>query len=153
MARPLTHLTHGISTRRPFHPANLRKEEAWPEPCHPYQQHPVATTQPRTLRSTPQGNIELMPKKDVLYFKPVPRLEHVGDKCARSAPSKTTVMSSRLFAVPVPALLAPMLQSDDGCYRPGPVKTPIRMIWTALPITSAARRSPLGPRGITHSSQ
>ena len=23
MARPLTHLTHGISTRRPFHPANL----------------------------------------------------------------------------------------------------------------------------------
>ena len=35
------------------------------------------------VRSTPQGNIELMPKKDVLHFKPVPRLEHVGDKCPK----------------------------------------------------------------------
>jgi hypothetical protein len=28
---------------------------------------------------TSQGNIELMPKKQVLDFKPAPRLEKVGD--------------------------------------------------------------------------
>ena len=27
MARPLTHLTHGISTRRPFHPAKTANRE------------------------------------------------------------------------------------------------------------------------------
>jgi hypothetical protein len=30
--------------------------------------------------STPQGNIELMPKKEILEFKSAPRLEQVGDK-------------------------------------------------------------------------
>jgi hypothetical protein len=54
-------------------------KQAWPEPRHPYQEHPVTTTQPHTLRSTPQGNIELMPKKEILDFKPAPRLEQVGD--------------------------------------------------------------------------
>jgi hypothetical protein len=29
---------------------------------------------------TPQGNIQLMPKKEILDFKPPPRLEEVGDK-------------------------------------------------------------------------
>jgi hypothetical protein len=28
-----------------------------------------------------QGNIELMPKKEILEFKSVSRLEQVGDKC------------------------------------------------------------------------
>jgi hypothetical protein len=29
---------------------------------------------------TPQGNIELMPKKEILHFKPAPRLEQIDDK-------------------------------------------------------------------------
>ena len=31
------------------------------------------------LGCTPQGNIELMPKKEILEFKSAPRLEQVGD--------------------------------------------------------------------------
>jgi hypothetical protein len=31
-------------------------------------------------RCTPQGNIELVPEKEVLDFKLAPRLEQVGDK-------------------------------------------------------------------------
>ena len=42
-------------------------EQAGPEPRHPYQQGP------------PQSDVELMTKKEVLDFKPVPRLEQVGD--------------------------------------------------------------------------
>jgi hypothetical protein len=45
-------------------------EKAWPEPSHPYQQRPVTPTQPQTVRCTPHGNIELMPKKEILDFKP-----------------------------------------------------------------------------------
>jgi hypothetical protein len=55
-------------------------EQAWPEPSHPYQQCPVTPTQSQTVRWTPQGNIELMPKKEILDFKPASRLEQVGDK-------------------------------------------------------------------------
>jgi hypothetical protein len=32
------------------------------------------------VRCTPQGNIELMPEKEVLDFKPAPRPQQVGDK-------------------------------------------------------------------------
>jgi hypothetical protein len=32
------------------------------------------------VRRTPQSNIELMPEKEVLDFKPAPRPEWVGDK-------------------------------------------------------------------------
>jgi hypothetical protein len=39
-----------------------------------------APTQPQTVRCTPQGNIELMPEKEILDFKPAPRPEQVGDK-------------------------------------------------------------------------
>jgi hypothetical protein len=55
-------------------------EQAWPEPSHPCQQCPVTPTQPQTVRCTPQGNVELMPKKEILDFKPAPRLEQIGDK-------------------------------------------------------------------------
>jgi len=41
---------------------------------------PVIRTEPRTVRCTPQGNIELMSKKKVLDFKPAPRLEQIDDK-------------------------------------------------------------------------
>ena len=39
--------------------------------------------QPQTLRCVPQGDIELMSKKQILDFKPAPRLEQVGDKRAK----------------------------------------------------------------------
>jgi hypothetical protein len=55
-------------------------EQAWPEPSHPHQQRSVIPTQPQAGRCTPQGNIELMPKKEILGFKPAPRLEQIGDK-------------------------------------------------------------------------
>jgi hypothetical protein len=55
-------------------------EQAGPEPSHQYNQGPVASTQPRTMRRTSEGNIELMPKKEILDFKPVSRLEQSGDK-------------------------------------------------------------------------
>ena len=41
---------------------------------------PVIRTEPRTVRCTPQGNIELMSKKKVLDFKPAPRLEQVDEE-------------------------------------------------------------------------
>ena len=55
-------------------------EHAWPEPSHPYQQRPLTTAKLQTVRCTPQGNIELMPDKEVLDFKPAPRPEKVSDK-------------------------------------------------------------------------
>jgi len=57
-------------------------KQAWPKPSHPYQQCPVAPTE-LPLGCTPQGNIELMPKKDILKLKSAPRLEQVGDNCPK----------------------------------------------------------------------
>ena len=54
-------------------------EQARPQPGHPYQQRAITTPQPKTWRSSPQGDVELMTKKEVLDFKPAPRLEQVGD--------------------------------------------------------------------------
>jgi hypothetical protein len=39
-------------------------EQAWSEPRHPRQQCSVTTVQPKALRCTPQGDIELMSKKE-----------------------------------------------------------------------------------------
>ena len=54
-------------------------EQAWPDSGHPHYQGAITAMQPQTVWCTPQGNIELMPKKEVLDFKPAPRLEQVGD--------------------------------------------------------------------------
>ena len=54
-------------------------EQAWPEPRHPHQQDPVTPPQPETSWCSPQGDVELMPQKEVLNFKPAPRLEQIGD--------------------------------------------------------------------------
>jgi hypothetical protein len=43
---------------------------------------PVAPAQPRTVRHASQGDIELMSEKEIVDFKPAPRLEQVGDKRA-----------------------------------------------------------------------
>jgi hypothetical protein len=55
-------------------------EQAGPEPSHQRDQGPVASTQPRTMRRTSKGNIQLMPKKEILDFKPMWRLAQSGDK-------------------------------------------------------------------------
>src|SRR5260370_5743204 len=57
-----------------------RTEQARPEPGHPYQQRPVTAAQSKTRRRAPQGDAELMKKKQVLGLKPAPRLEQVGDE-------------------------------------------------------------------------
>jgi hypothetical protein len=36
------------------------------------------------MRRTPQGNIELVPQKQVLDFNPAPRPERVGDKTSQA---------------------------------------------------------------------
>jgi len=55
-------------------------KQAGPEPSHQRDQGPVASTQPRTMRRTSKGNIQLMPKKQILDFKPLRRLAQSGDK-------------------------------------------------------------------------
>ena len=55
-------------------------EQAWPEPSHPYQQCSITPTKPQMVRYTPQGNIELLPEKEVLDFKLTPPPEQVGDE-------------------------------------------------------------------------
>jgi hypothetical protein len=54
-------------------------EQARNEPGHPYQQGSVDSVQPDPVRRTSHGNIELMPKEQVLDFKLVPRLEQEVD--------------------------------------------------------------------------
>jgi hypothetical protein len=55
-------------------------EQARPETCHPNHQGPVTSTQPETVGSSPQGDAELMTKKQVFDLEPAPGLEQVGDK-------------------------------------------------------------------------
>jgi hypothetical protein len=54
-----------------------QSEQAWPEPRHPNDEDPVIITQPWR---PPKGNIELVPKKEVLDLKLPPRLEQPGDE-------------------------------------------------------------------------
>jgi hypothetical protein len=54
-----------------------RIEQACPELGQPHHQRPVTDARPKTWRRTPQGDAELMTKKQVLDFKPAPRLEEV----------------------------------------------------------------------------
>jgi hypothetical protein len=53
-------------------------EQARPQPGHQHQQRAITTPQPKTWKSSPQGDVELMTEKEVLDFKPAPRLEPVG---------------------------------------------------------------------------
>jgi hypothetical protein len=43
-------------------------------------EHETEEVDQEPVWSTPQGNIQLVPKKEVLDFKPAPRREQVGDK-------------------------------------------------------------------------
>src|SRR5512139_3819583 len=56
-----------------------------PDPRDAYQQRPVTTMQPHTRRRPPQGDVELMTEKQILGFKPAPRLEKVDDEHSQCA--------------------------------------------------------------------
>jgi hypothetical protein len=55
-------------------------EQARPHSSHPSHQGAVTRPELETLRSSPQGDVELMTQKEVLDFKPATRLEHIGHK-------------------------------------------------------------------------
>src|SRR5439155_466813 len=46
---------------------------------HPHQQRAITAPQPKTWRSSPRCDVELMTEKEVLGFKPAPRPEQIGD--------------------------------------------------------------------------
>jgi hypothetical protein len=60
-------------------------EQVRPEPGHPHQQDPITIPQSETLWCPPQSDVELMTKKEVLNFKPVPRLELIRDIRSKQA--------------------------------------------------------------------
>jgi hypothetical protein len=57
-------------------------EQIGPNPRHPF---PITAVQAQTRRCSPQRDVELVTEKNVLGFKPAPRLEHVGDKHSEHA--------------------------------------------------------------------
>jgi hypothetical protein len=57
-----------------------RIKKARPKPRHPYEKSALASAQSKTRRCLPQSDGELMTEKQILGFKPAPRLEQVGDE-------------------------------------------------------------------------
>ena len=57
-----------------------RTNKTRPEPDHPYEQREIAAAQSKTRSCPPQSDGKLMAEKQILSFKPAPRLEQVGDK-------------------------------------------------------------------------
>ena len=57
-----------------------RTNKAWPEPGHPYEQRAISAAKSKTRWCPPQCDGELMTEKQILSFKPAPRLEQVGYK-------------------------------------------------------------------------
>ena len=57
-----------------------RIKQARPELGHPYKQCAITAAKSKTRRCPPQSNVELMAKKQVLGFKPPPRLEQINDE-------------------------------------------------------------------------
>ena len=52
-----------------------RTKKARPEPGHPYEQHAITAAKAKARWRSPQSNGELMTEKQILSFKPGPRLE------------------------------------------------------------------------------
>ena len=52
-----------------------RTKKARPKPSHPYEQRAITAAKSKTRWSLPQSNGELMTEKQILSFKPDPRLE------------------------------------------------------------------------------
>jgi hypothetical protein len=57
-----------------------RIKQAWPELGDPYKQCAITAAKSKTSWRPPQGDVELMSEKQVLGFKPPPRLEQIKDE-------------------------------------------------------------------------
>ena len=57
-----------------------RTKQTRPELGHPYEQCAITAAKSKTRWCLPQSDIELMTEKQILSFKPAPRLEQVDDK-------------------------------------------------------------------------
>ena len=55
-------------------------EQTGPNPRHPYQQRPITAVQPQPRRRSPQCDVKLMMKKQVLGFQPASRLENADNE-------------------------------------------------------------------------
>jgi hypothetical protein len=55
-------------------------EQTGPHLRHPYQQRPITAVQPQPRRRSPQCDVKLMMKKQVLGFQPASRLENVDNE-------------------------------------------------------------------------
>src|ERR1035438_4734318 len=88
-------------------------KQAWPKPSHPYQQCPVAPME-LPLGCTPQGNIELMPKKEILKLNSAPRLEQVGDNCPKQMEHRNHRVDDELI-LPYRANRADGIFGNDKC--------------------------------------
>ena len=62
-----------------------RTEQARPEPGHPYEQDAITAAKPETRLCPPQGDVELLTKKQILRFKPTARLEQVDNEYSERA--------------------------------------------------------------------
>jgi hypothetical protein len=58
-----------------------QSNQAWPQLRHQYQQSSVTRTEPRTTRCTPEGNIELVPERQVLDLDPTLHGAFASGKC------------------------------------------------------------------------
>jgi hypothetical protein len=54
--------------------------QARPELGHPSKQCAITAAKSKTIWRPPQGDVELMSEKQVLGFKPPPRLEQINDE-------------------------------------------------------------------------
>jgi hypothetical protein len=52
-----------------------RAKKARPDLRHPYEQRPITAAKAKARWRSPQSNGELMTEKQILGFKPAPRLE------------------------------------------------------------------------------
>jgi hypothetical protein len=62
-----------------------RTKQARPDSGHPYKQCAVTAAKSKTRRCLPQNDAELMTEKQILGFKPAPRLEQVGGEYSERA--------------------------------------------------------------------
>ena len=57
-----------------------RIKKARPKPGHPYEKSALASAQSNTPWFAPQSDAQLIAEKQILGFKPSPRLEQIGDE-------------------------------------------------------------------------
>jgi hypothetical protein len=91
-------------------------DQAWPEPGHPDHKKPVAVAQAGPTRM-PEGNIELMSKKEILDLKPASRLEQVSEKRSKEAEQ------ARHRAGSCPDSALPRESQTDGIFGNDSVST------------------------------